>query len=701
MAVIDKTIKHSILDEYDDDRNLVEDLDFNDLKVIHSELVQFYQKDKSDCYKRHESMKKYLGIVDNDEKYRRTSRLPNGADNHYSLMTDAVNEFQTTFINEFPFDEPVKALPRERNKSQQDIALELFTQGVTSGGDPTKAGQLVQQEMQKHRASNHALMMQSRDAVLLLNYQLTEDMPNWCEDTQGLAKLLACQGTVIRKYSFCPIEQKPLHKTIEATDFVVDKDARTIEGAKRLSECFNFSYSDIKSFIQSEYFVQYDNDMHEIDPNDDDARFEIVEMCVRLDLDGDDYPEPYIVWFDKVRSHILRIQKNFKRILRSDKGKAISIMANMRYCRYSFLPNPKSFFGIGLCDILEQSQNALSSMTNLMIDAGAKSVLGGGFIATDVKSGSLRYSPGEYKPIATTGQSLRDGIFDMPVPQPNNTLFAVMQLLDAKASSLANLNQFNTENFTANTAPTTAMIMFDQSTKKLRAILRRVFLAFRKEIEHLVEANKRYLNIERYNFLMQKQFQDGMFDNEAIEFMPNKDIEDIGNVGNMAKVQFLGGMLQDPYTNPKRARQVMFEQMGFNDADYFIQDPPPPPPQEPDPVMMGQLQIAQKQLELQAQKQQSDFSEKMQKLQLEAQKQQDLNEQFRAKLQQEIEKMFKDYEIRKEQNQIDMSRTDNENLESKAIAMNHMAQVAERNVNAVKLAKEVDNDNRDDITNQQ
>ena len=662
---LDKPLKPGVIDVTD---NLAEKLGASDLNVIAGELIGYYQKDENDCNDRHNKMARFLGIVDNDPEFKRVAKLQGGANNHYSLMTDAVNEFQTTFINEFPFDDVVKAVPTNPAKSQQDIALEMASQGQQT--DPGQAQQMVQQAMQKDRAIRHAMVMASKDAVDLLNYQFLEDMPNWVEDTQCMAKMLAAQGTAIRKYSFCPIEKIPIFKMIKATDFVVDKDARSIQGAKRLSECHAYEYEQIQPLIQSGYFIEYaDYELRE----DDEDDYNIVEMCCRLDLDDDGYPEPYVVWFDKDKTQILRIEKNFKDVLRAD-NKAIVIKQKERYCRYSFLPNPKSFFGLGLGDILEQSQDALSSLTNLMIDAGAKATLGGGFYAGDVnKAGPIRFAPGEYKALRISGQSLREGIVNMPVPEPNQTLFAVMQLLDGKASSLANLNQFNTENFTANTAPTTAMIMYDQSTKKLRAILKRVFMAFAKEVDHLVKANEEYLNVERYSFLLQKDLSAEVFGNKQVDFVPNKDIEEIGNMKGMAKVQFLGGMLQDPFINPKRARQEMFREMGFEDPDYFIADPPPPQQPAPDPLVMEQVKIAQQQVQLQGQKQQLDMQKDMQKLQL------------------EFQKMQADTAIKAEKNEIERIQSENEARESIAIATNQLSQAAKNRADAFKAVEEVKN----------
>lgn len=673
---INDPLKFDLIEQTD---NLATELSEFDLNAIASELCGFYQKDENDCHERHEKMSKFLGIVDNDKEYRRVAKLQNGANNHYSLMTDAVNEFQTTFINEFDFHEIVRAVPTDKAKSQQDIALEIQSQ--VPNATEEEAQQLVMKNIKRDRAIRYAIVKSAQDAVDLLNYQFTEDMPNWIEETQSMAKLLACHGTVIRKYSFCPIEKIPVFKLIEANKFVVDCNARSINGAKRLSECEMYDHSQIFPLIESEYFRPYQN-TEEL-RQDKDAYFNIVEMCCRLDLDNDGYPEPYVVWFDKERSQILRIEKNFKQVFSKD-GKIIVIKAKERYCRYAFLPNPKSFFGYGLCDILEQSQNALSSLTNLMIDAGAKSTLGGGFFAGDInKVGPIRFSPGEYKPLRITGQALREGIVDMPTPTPNQTLFAVMQLLDSKANSLANLNQFNSENFSSNTAPTTAMILHEQSSKKLRAILKRIFMSFEKEVNHLVEANREYLSIERYNFLLGKNINPALFASNKIKFVPNVNYNEIGNIKGMAKVQFQGSMKDDPFVNPKRVRQDMYSEMGYDDPDYFVTDPPPPPQPAPDPIMMASIEAQKKQLEIQAQK-----------VALDNQKLQQDMQQFMQKMQLEYSKLQADFKIRTDKNNVDQLTATHEAIKDTATAINQSAQAEKTGVDTAAVAQQVEDLNR-------
>lgn len=620
--------------EIDSTENLAEILDEFDLTAVAGEIVEFYERDLNDCHAHHEKMKRYIGVCDNEDDYLRTARINGGSRLHYMLLTDASNEFLTTFINEFPLDAPVMAKNAKDVPSQEDTAVTLAMSGQIPQGQDAKP--IVENAIKEARIKNHKALMDSEGAVKILNYQFTEDMPDWVEETQELAKLLCVQGTVLRKYTYCPIEQRPVHKLVKATDFVVNKGAKTIDGAKRLSECSAYRKEDIVPLYESKYFKEYEASENEEDEEDTD--YHIIEMSLRLDLDGDDYPEPYIAWVLKEKSQLLRLEKNFNKVVRSENGKAIVIKAKSRYCKYSFLPS-SDFWGKGFGAILEMSQNALSSILNLTIDAGAKSALGGGVFSADIstKDRVFNFKAGEWKGIRATGQSIRDAFMPIPNPEPSQTLMAMMQLLDTKSSSLANLNQMNSENFTANTAPTTAMIMAEESTKKLRAVLKRFYVEFKKEIQSLVEANKEYFNTARYAELTGIEVDASVFDNKEIVFLPNKDIDSIGNARQMAQVQFFESKTQDPFYDAKRTRKEVLRLMGIDNPDYYLTDPPEAQPQQPDPIMTGQLELAKQQLEAQVKMQMDKAQQDLLKMMLDFENKADALELKRIELVSKIE----------------------------------------------------------------
>ena len=282
--------------------------------------------------------------------------------------------------------------------------------------------------------------MGAKEGCKLLNYQLTTDMNIWITDTENLPFLLATHGCALRKRTFSPIEQKPVHKLIHATKVVVDKGARNVETANRISECEDYVYNELQPLIKSGYFADINQDIEYEDKSEDDydKEYSIIEMSVRLDLDNDGYCEPYIVYIDKESASLLRIEKNYEAedVLLDASNNVSFIRPSDRYVLYTFMSDDESFFGRSLCHILEEYQNAEASIVNMLIDSGAKSALGGGFISKDLKlpSGHTDFDAGEWKPVANLGDDIRTSIVPLPVSEPSQTLITMLQYLDRKSA---------------------------------------------------------------------------------------------------------------------------------------------------------------------------------------------------------------------------------------------------------------------------
>ena len=120
-------------------------------------------------------------------------------------------------------------------------------------------------------------------------------------------------------------------------------------------------------------------------------------------------------------------------------------------------------------------------------------------------------------------------------------------------------------------------------------------------------------------------------------FIPNKDIDSIGNARQMAQVQFFESKMQNPFYDAKRTQKEVLRLMGIDNPDYYLTDPPEAQQAQPDPLMMGQLELGKAQLDLQ--KQISDAKDKIDTLKvlLDNELKQDKLEMDRVKLVNDIE----------------------------------------------------------------
>jgi chaperonin GroES len=68
------------------------------------------------------------------------------------------------------------------------------------------------------------------------------------------------------------------------------------------------------------------------------------------------------------------------------------------------------------------------------MDAGHLANVQGGFIGggVSIKSGNLRFQPGEWKKADTSGQVLKDNIVPLPVKEPSAVLFNLLTFLSRR-----------------------------------------------------------------------------------------------------------------------------------------------------------------------------------------------------------------------------------------------------------------------------
>jgi chaperonin GroES len=161
-----------------------------------------------------------------------------------------------------------------------------------------------------------------------MGYQLTEQDENWEEDFDKALLALPILGTVFKKSFFDASDGYNCSKLVLPQNLVVNYYARTIEDCERKTECFELFDREIKQRvlkgIYSEKELQLaapaqaklaDRRQGITPPQNDKSRpRELLEQHNYLDLDGDGYPEPYVVTVDKTSKKVLRVVARFAKI---------------------------------------------------------------------------------------------------------------------------------------------------------------------------------------------------------------------------------------------------------------------------------------------------------------------------------------------------------------------------------------------------
>lgn len=223
------------------------------------------------------------------------------------------------------------------------------------------------------------------------------------------------------------------------------------------------------------------------------------EQHTWLDLDGDGYAEPYIVTFELSTKHVVRIVARWERPedMEFIGSKVLRINATEYFTKYGLIPAPDgSIYDIGFGVLLGPLNESVNTIVNQLIDAGTMSVAAGGFLARGVKirGGAITFQPFGWQHVDTTGDDLRKGVFPLPVREPSQVLFALLQLLINYTQRISGSTDTMTgENPGQNTPASNMETMVQQGMQVYAAIFKRMWRAMRDEFRKGFVLNARHM----------------------------------------------------------------------------------------------------------------------------------------------------------------------------------------------------------------
>ena len=181
-----------------------------------------------------------------------------------------------------------------------------------------------------------------------MSYQCINEMTEWEEDTDKLLTHLPILGTAFKKTYFSNILQRNVSEFKRATDVIINHGAKSMETAPRMTEQFTLYPNEIEERIRSGVFVNWDygtatsgKDEKEVNTQDPHQEHLFYEQHTLIDLDNDDYKEPYIVTYHKDTQKAVRIVARFKfpGIKYGMKDRIRKITADEYYTKFSFMPS--------------------------------------------------------------------------------------------------------------------------------------------------------------------------------------------------------------------------------------------------------------------------------------------------------------------------------------------------------------------------
>lgn len=592
-------------------QNLAEDLDEEELTEIGAQCLRGFELDLDSRSDWEDALDGWIALA---KQIREEKSYPwaNASNVKYPLLTTAAMQFSA------------RAYPSLIPSNGKIVKVKVIGKDPT--GEKFERGQRVGDYM---------------------SYQILYDMESWEEDMDRLLMQLPVVGTMFKKTWYDKATDKICSRVILPKNLVVNNWAHSLHCVERISEVIEMSPRLLKERQNQGIFIDPElgdpiTPENSNTPQDETTPYTIVEQHTFLDLDEDDYAEPYIVTFERHSGKVLRITRRYRlEDVEEEDGKVKKIKPLQMYTKFGFVPNPDgSFYDIGFGVLLGPINESVNTLINILIDSGHLATLQAGFIgkAIKLKMGDEKFSPGEWKPVNAVGDDLRKQIVPLPVKEPSNVLFELMGTLVTSGKELASVAEIFTGKMPGqNTPATTTMATVEQGMKVFTAVYKRIYRALEEEFKKIYELNSIYLDPYMYSTVIDAEIGPDDFDSESYDVCPGADPTAVSQTEKLLKAQGLlellplvPGML-DPVQVISRVleaqEQPNWQQLFPPEIQATQQWQPPPDPK---------LMAIQEKVKADQQKAAMDIQQKQMEMELDAR---DKGMQMQMKQQEHAQKM--------------------------------------------------------------
>ena len=446
--------------------DLSEDLDGEDLQDISADVIENYNADK-------------------DSRGEWESMFERGFDLLGLKLEEGSEPFQGACTAVHPL------LIESAVKFQSKATQELFP----SGG-PVKANILgtatPEKEMQANRVQN------------FMNYQLTEQMPEYFDEFERMLFHLPLIGSAFKKIYYSSTFKRPVSEFIPIDQFYVSYYATDLRNADRYTHVIYKSpvelqqdiragvYKDVDlpspSQLSSSGFATKIDNILGISPSyDSDPQYVLLEQHCYLELEEEGVACPYIVTVEEQSREVLSIRRNYKQ---DDPNKE----KRSHFVHYRFVPG-FGFYGLGLIHFLGNLTMSATAAMRSLIDAGQFANLPGGFKAKGVRmvGDNEPIAPGEFKEVEATGIDLSRAIVPLPYKEPSSTLFQMLGFVTAAGQKFADSTEQVISDAASYGPVGTTMALLEASSKFFSAIHKRLHKSQRDEFRILAQIDHDYL----------------------------------------------------------------------------------------------------------------------------------------------------------------------------------------------------------------
>jgi hypothetical protein len=546
------------------DANLAEEIDARELSAKGAELVSYYENDEAarDEWKtRYKAGLKTLdpdGGLDEGEDERATRGLSIVV---HPLIAEAATQFNAKAIAElYPSGGPIKTVII----GQPDEEIEE----------------------------------QGRRVREFMNYQITEEMPEYFPDLDQMLFHLPLVGQTFKKVWWDVNLDRQCSQFVKAEDFCVAPESKDLYTSPRYTHVIRMPKNDYNRYVQNGYYLQTsDAGSDDVDPADsvigkiegvdeyDDSNDDIItllEMHVYDLFDGIDGEEmdeededdnavalPYVITIDYDNQKIVSVRRNWREDDEMKKRRDW-------FVSYKFLPG-LGFYGFGLYHMIGGLGKAATGSLRALLDSAAFSNMQGGFkLRGRVTGGDVQVNPGEFVDLDSTVDDVNKAIMPLPFKEPSGSLFNLLGFMVEAGQRFASTADLNVGDVNPNAPVGSTVALIEQGSKAFSAIHKRLHYSQGQEFKLLSTLNAENLP-EEFTFSRAgaaETIYAADFD-DRIDIVPVSDPNIFSTAQRIAQAQAVLQMAQaapqlhDMYEAYKR----MYEAIRIQNIDEILKKP--------------------------------------------------------------------------------------------------------------------------------
>ena len=436
-----------------------------------------------------------------------------------------------------------------------------------------------------------------------MNYQLTEEMPEYFDEFEKMLFHLPLIGTAVKKVYYDETLGRPISEFIPIDQFHVSNLVSDLRRADRCTHVIYRNENDLRKDMDAGMYRECElgepdqtdrgsitskaeqiMGLSAFDDNPFDPSYVLLEQHLYLDL-----PEPFNSPTGVAYPYIVTVDKNSKKVLsirRNWNDGDSRFVKREHFVSYKFVPG-FGFYGLGLIHFLGNLTMSATAAMRALIDAGQFSNLPGGFKARGVRvvGDNTPIMPGEFRDVESTGLDLGKSIVPLPYKEPSQTLYQMLGFVATAGQKFADTTDQVVSDATNYGPVGTTLALLEASGKFFSAIHKRLHKSQKDEFKILSRINHEFLPTNYpYDIIGQsaevfKQDFDG-----RIDVIPVSDPNIPSNSHRLAQAQLMLQLASQspPGTfNMPEVNKAVLAAANVDAPERFLNAPQQAQPQDP------------------------------------------------------------------------------------------------------------------------